>query len=88
MTNSYIKANKVPLIILGAASIVSSRVMFVFFNDPEGPNLLVISVAAIIVFLLSFAVYFFSAPTTNLRKALLAVLVPMVITASFYFLLK
>lgn len=88
MTISYLKSNKVPLLILGAASIVFSRVMFVLFNDPEGPNLLIVTAAAVIVFLLSLAVYFFSSPTTSLKKFLLAILVPLVITAGFYFWLN
>lgn len=88
MTISYFKSNKVLLLILGVASIVFSRVMFVLFNDPEGPNLLIVTVAAVIVFLLSLAVYFFSAPTTSLKKLLLAILVPLAITAVLYFWLN
>lgn len=88
MTVLYFKSNKVPLLILGAASIVFSRATFWLFNDPEGPNLLIVTVAAVIVFLLSLAVYFFSSPANSLKKILLALLVPMVITAGFYFWLS
>jgi D-alanyl-D-alanine carboxypeptidase len=85
MNTSYFKSNKIPLLILGATSSLFSRLMFLLFNDPEGPNLLIVTGMAVIVFLLSLAVYFFSAPTTSLKKLLLVILIPMVITAGFYF---
>jgi hypothetical protein len=36
--------SKIPFVILAATAIVSSRAMFFFFNDIEGPNLLVVFV--------------------------------------------
>lgn len=88
MNISYFKSNKFPLLVLGATSILGSRAMFWFFNDPEGPNLLVVTVAALIVFFLSLAVYLFSAPVTSFKKFLLAIFIPMVITTGFYFWLN
>jgi len=85
MNISYFKSNKIPLLLLGATSILFSRFMFLLFNDPEGPNLLIVTGMAVIIFLLYLAVYFFSAPTTSLKKLLLVILIPMVITAGFYF---
>jgi len=70
MNISYFKSNKTLLLILGATSILCSRVMFLLFNDPEGPNLLVVTGMAVIVYFLSLAVYLFSAPTTSLKKLL------------------
>ncbi len=37
-----LNSKKTSLLILGTTSVVCSRVMFSFFNDPEGPNLLVV----------------------------------------------
>ena len=46
----YMKIQKVPLIILGVLSLVASRAVFLFINDPEGPNLLVVVGLAVIIF--------------------------------------
>lgn len=45
------------LVILGITSLVSSRFTFSLFNDPEGPNLLVVAVLATIIYSVSLAVY-------------------------------
>ncbi len=47
----------ISLLLLGLASIVLSRVVFLFVNDPEGPNLLVIMALAAIIFAVSGAIY-------------------------------
>ncbi|MCF7865346.1 MAG: hypothetical protein K9M11_02465 [Candidatus Pacebacteria bacterium] len=44
------------LLILGAISLVCSRTVFFFVNDPEGPNLLIVVVLAAII----FAVFLFT----------------------------
>lgn len=88
MNISFVKLNKTPLLILGVTSILCSRGMFLFINDPEGPNLLVVMVMALIVYFLSLAVYFFSAPTTSSKKLLLVIFTPLAIAAGFYFLLN
>jgi hypothetical protein len=43
-------SNKTLLLILGIVSLVLSRVTFMFINDPEGPNLLVVLGLAAIIF--------------------------------------
>jgi hypothetical protein len=53
-----IKSKKLSLIILGIASLVCSRVIFMFLDDPEGPNLLIVVVLAAILYTTSLAVYF------------------------------
>jgi hypothetical protein len=45
------------LLVLGLASIVLSRSVFLFVNDPEGPNLLVVMVLAAVIFAIAYAVY-------------------------------
>jgi hypothetical protein len=62
--------------------------MFLFFNDPEGPNLLVVMGMAVMVYLLSLAVYFFDPSTTGLKKFLLAISVQIVLVAGLYFFLE
>jgi hypothetical protein len=46
----YFKSKKTSLLILGITSIICSRTMFVFFDDPEGPNLLIVFVAALVLY--------------------------------------
>ena len=81
---------KIPLIVLGVTALVCSRVMFAFFNDPEGPNLLIVVVMAAVVYLVSLAgVYVLKAwPITNIKNLLLAVLVQLIVISGLYFLLS
>lgn len=96
----YFKSKNISLIILGITSIVFSRLMFVFFNDPEGPNLLVVTVAAAIVYFLSLTIYFFNPSTTSkfqclsfsslagLKRLLMVIFVQLIIVIAFYLGLK
>jgi VIT1/CCC1 family predicted Fe2+/Mn2+ transporter len=59
ITNLYFKSKKVSFLILAATAIVCSRALFFFFNDPEGPNLLIVTVFALAIYLLSIAAYVF-----------------------------
>ena len=82
----YFESKKISLLILGITAIVCSRVMFLFFNDPEGPNLLVVMGTAVMVYFLSLAAYLsnFSGP----KKLLLAIFIQIIIVAGLYFCLK
>lgn len=84
----YFKSKKTLLLILGVTSIACSRVLFLFFNDPEGPNLLVVMGMAAIVYLASLMVYLFHLSTTDLRKFLLAISIQIVVVTGLYFLLS
>jgi uncharacterized protein (DUF486 family) len=44
------KLKKVPLFILIIISFSISRFLFFLVNDPEGPNLLIVTVLAMIIF--------------------------------------
>lgn len=50
----YFKSKNISLLLLGLMSIVVARGLFFFVNDPEGPNLLVVGVTALIIYALSF----------------------------------
>lgn len=56
------KPTKVLLLILGAFSLVSSRLVFFFINDPEGPNLLIVVILAAIIYGVALAGYTFLFP--------------------------
>lgn len=52
-----LKSKKTSLVILGIVSIVCSRIIFLFINDPEGPNLLVVIGLAVILYFVFLAIY-------------------------------
>ena len=82
----YYKSKKISLIILVATALVCSRIMFALFNDPEGPNLLIITVMAVILFFISWAAYVYALSTTGFKRLLLAI-ATQVIVAGVCFLL-
>lgn len=45
-----IKQIRYLLVILGLVSLLFSRLVFVFINDPEGPNLLIVIVLALVIY--------------------------------------
>jgi hypothetical protein len=97
--NMYFKSKKIPLLILGATSLVCSRGMFIFFDDPEGPNLLVVTVMALIIYLLSMMVYLrtisprsvlqqtSSLAFLSLRNLLVVILIQITLALIFWFCL-
>lgn len=59
--------NKCYLVLLGVSAIVLGRSVFFFFDDPEGPNLLVVGVVALGTYLLALPVYMFVRTTASIR---------------------
>ncbi len=56
---------------LGVLALLLSRVIFVFLDDPEGPNLVVVTGTAIVLYVATAAVYLWSkARTITLRRLL------------------
>jgi hypothetical protein len=81
-----LKEKKTSLLILGITSIVCSRVMLVSFNDPEGPNLLIVTVMAVLVYSVSLIAYL-----SNLsipKKLLLAIFIQIIVVTGLYLSLK
>ena len=77
----------ISLTILAITSLICSRVMFLFFNDPEGPNLLVVVGMAFIIFIPSLFVLLFSSVSSYTKKLLFSIFVEIVVTICIYFLL-
>src|ERR1700743_2590548 len=89
IADMYFKSKKISLLMLGVTAIICSRMLFFFFNDPEGPNLLIVAGLAMAVYFLSVAVYVFSPSRINSLKRLLAVIFIQVLSvAGLYFCLK
>ena len=53
----YFKSKRVSLVILGITALVCGRSVFSFFNDPEGPNLLIVFGMTVIIYALSVPLY-------------------------------
>lgn len=87
--NMHLKKH-ISLSILFFTSLVCSRAMFAFFDDPERPNLLVVVAIAVVVFVLSLPVYRrYSSETQNSHKRLLfPVFVQVAVIIFFYLFLR
>ncbi len=84
----YFKSKKISLLILGVTSLVCSKILFILFNDPEGPNLLVVTVMAAVLFFASLTVYLFRSSATGLKRLSFAILIQILLATAFYFSLS
>lgn len=87
---------KLSLLILGIAALLFARTTLLAFDDPEGPNLLIVVVLTGLAYFLSLAIYLYNpvakravsdlslTSATGLKNSLLIVLVQIVILAIFY----
>ena len=75
------------LLILAGISLVCSSVFFSLLNDPEGPNLLIVTLLAITLYFLSLIISQFL-PFANQKKLLFAILIQVAIITGLYFVLK
>ena len=83
-------SKKSSLVVLGITAAILSRMLFVFLEDPEGPNLLVVAGTAAFVYLVSLA-SFFSLPTTafaGAKRLLPLIAIQVLIIAGLYLLLR
>ena len=80
-------SKKYSLLVLGITSLACSRALFSFFNDPEGPNLVVGIAIAAILYVPSIALYLLAPPAADFKRLGLAILLQMVLAAGLYFLL-
>jgi hypothetical protein len=86
-------SKKTTLLTLGITSLICSRAMFFFFDDPEGPNLLIVTVAAAVIYTLSLALYRYrpqrllSRTSTPSKKLLLTIFIQILLATLFLFLL-
>ena len=84
----YFESKKISLLILAITSLMFSRAMFLFFNDPEGPNLLIVSVLAAVIYAVSLAAYFLNSSATGPKRFLLAVCVQILLVVGLYICLS
>jgi hypothetical protein len=74
------------LLILAITAIVCSRAIFAFFNDPEGPNLLVVSGMAAVIYLVSSAAYLSNIypSLTEYKTSSVTILIQILVATGFY----
>jgi hypothetical protein len=74
------------LLILAITAVACSRTMFAFFNDPEGPNLLVVIGMAAAIYLVSSAAYLsnFYPSLTGFKRSLATIFIQIFIATGFY----
>lgn len=82
----YSKSEKMHLLIVGITALVCSRSMFFFFDDPEGPNLLVVMVMAIAIYFLSLRIHSLFLSASPKRFFYLRVIFIQVVIAVGFFL--
>jgi len=87
--NLYFKSKRISLIMLAATAIICSRILFFFFNDPEGPNLLIVAGLALAVYFLSSVAYIFGPSKINgIKRLSAAVSIQIVSVVALYFFMK
>lgn len=89
IANLYFKSKKVSLIMLAITAIICSRMLFFFFNDPEGPNLLIVVGLALVVYILSYLVYMFSPfKMKGIQRLFAVICIQILLVIGLYFCMK
>ena len=84
MTTMLLESKKLSLLLLVITALVCSRTLFFFFHDPEGPNLLIVTVLALILYGASFLAWRFIPATTVSKKLLFAICTQLLIVVGLY----
>ena len=77
-------SKKASLLFLVITAFTCSRALFFFFHDPEGPNLLIVTVLALILYGASFIAWRFIPATTTSIKLLFAICTQLLIVTGLY----
>ena len=74
------------LLILAITAVACSRIMFAFFHDPEGPNLLVVTGMAAVIYLISSAIYVSNVypSLTGFKRSSATIFIQIFVATSFY----
>ena len=84
MTSMLLESRKTSFLLLVITAFVSSRTLFFFFHDPEGPNLLIVTVLALILYSASLIAWRFIPATTASKKLLFAISTQLLIVTGLY----
>jgi hypothetical protein len=74
------------LLILAITAGVCSRIMFALFNDPEGPNVLVVTVMASVIYGVSLAVHLSNVcpRLAGFKRTLATIFIQIFVATGFY----
>ena len=81
-------SKKSSLVLLAITSLVFSRILFFFFHDPEGPNLLVVVGMAAILYVVSLMAHLFYPKKSVGSKLPVIILIQAILASIFYLLLR
>jgi hypothetical protein len=81
-------SKKATLVILGITALACSRAMFMFFSDPEGPNLLIVVGTAAIIYALSLMAQTFVTSASASKRLFVAIATQILIVICLYCLVK
>ena len=79
-----LESKKASLLLLVITAFVCSRALFFFFRDPEGPNLLIVTVLALLLYGASFIAWRFIPATSASKKLLFAICAQVLIVTGLY----
>jgi len=84
MPLGILESKKASLLLLVITALACSRALFFFFHDPEGPNLLIVTVLALILYGASFVAWRFIPATTAGKKLHFAICTQLLIVTGLY----
>lgn len=77
-------SKKAALLLLVITAFVCSRTLFFLFQDPEGPNLLIVTVLALLLYGASVIAWRFIPGTSTSQKLLCAICTQLLIVTGLY----
>ena len=84
MQSMKIDSKRTSLALLVITAFACSRTLFFLFHDPEGPNLLIVTVLALLLYGASFITWLFIPTTTASKKLLFAIGAQLLIVTGLY----
>ena len=84
MRTMPLASTKTSLLLLLITAFLCSRALFFLFRDPEGPNLLIVTVLALILYSASFIAWRCIPATTARKKLLFAIGTQLLIVTGLY----
>ena len=79
-----LESKKASSLLLVITAFVCSRTLFFLFNDPEGPNLLIVTVLALLLYGASVIAWRFIPATNTSKKLLFAICTQLLIVTALY----
>lgn len=84
MKSMPFESKQISLLLLVVTAFACSRTLFFFFHDPEGPNLLIVTVLALLLYSASWIAWRFIPATTTSKKLLFAICTQLLIVTGLY----